>query len=216
MDAQTDRRVDKAINAVRTCLDSADMFQSSLMCSYFHPTGFKKIVLPRFRTDLYTTRIHIWDVDPEKAFRGDIHNHAWGFRSLIIRGRIQQRVYSECGETEKNSEKSYRKYHLYQRSSGEKWQITESDPCFLKLERDEWFCRGQSYHLSHRSIHQISSCPLSGASTLVWQDEPIELFSHVYSKQTLNRLHTLEIQRFSEEEFTGHLERSLHDLAHLT
>jgi hypothetical protein len=59
--------------------------------SYWHPNGFAKLVLAHDPL-MGQVRLHIW---PDMLAEGDIHDHAWDYKSTTLAGEVTEIVYHE-------------------------------------------------------------------------------------------------------------------------
>ncbi|WP_367389743.1 hypothetical protein [Lewinella sp. LCG006] len=87
--------------------------------SYLHSNYFDKIVLYKSPINNFSLRLHIWDDFNYPEFKSDIHNHRWDFCSVVLKGVIEETVYSKILDegdliemdfsTSKNSTRKYKR-----------------------------------------------------------------------------------------------------------
>jgi hypothetical protein len=71
---------------------AADVMSHAALHSYEHPNGFDRIVLYSDVT-AGQLRIHVWWGQPSNDEW--IHNHAWNFQSIVVRGDLKFQIFDQ-------------------------------------------------------------------------------------------------------------------------
>jgi len=90
-----------ALKALRECQLAADwkialastLESVNAVLEYVHSNGFRKILLRSF-DDGSRLRLHLWEDTAEQ----NIHDHRWGFTSLVLTGGIEERLYARSDD----------------------------------------------------------------------------------------------------------------------
>lgn len=108
--------------------------------------------------------IHVWDQRLMIPNVSTIHDHPWGFDSLVLVGSVNNTRYTI--HRDERSEPAARKYNGATIRCGAGACVLESPQTFyLKEQPVEWHAAGSYYHQDHDEIHR--SHPNDGTVTII-------------------------------------------------
>lgn len=102
-------------------------------------------------------RLHVWghpDIPRQARYTG-VHDHTFGFRSSVLRGRVFQVTYSRCS---KSFGKSYRIYNPVTRE-GEDTVLVDSGAPSIRIDTAHigLITQGKTYQMQPGAIHATVS-----------------------------------------------------------
>jgi hypothetical protein len=140
--------------------------------SYWHPNGFLKLVLEG-SSGAPQLRMHVW---PEPRGGGDIHDHAWPYRSLVLAGAVSEVRY-EPAEPGPDTVDCWR--HTYRPTGGGRFHLDVPEPVSLRERQARVLVSGARARGEAECIHRFSGI-MFPAVTLVAVGWPVRPWSSVF------------------------------------
>jgi len=128
--------------------------------------GFIQIkISDRHRLHFYTRKL------PPLIHDEDIHNHRYGFRSTLVKGRVSQRIYQIVPGTD----------GIIDQQNGSESVQHDSQPvlCSAKIMSTSFYSPGSSYFIEHDIFHRVS-LESETAITMIKRTEPKKDFFDVF------------------------------------
>jgi hypothetical protein len=168
--------------------------------SYRHALGFDKIVLMKV-AGLGQLRLHVWWPDEQRHVE-HIHNHRFGFTSLVVAGSIVSEFFQRASDGFPTTE--FRESSI---ESNNQWWFDELGPTRLHvLSRVELAARSL-YVLSAEALHRVSVKPGVLAFTIFLQTRLRRDWSSVFVDSGASIPLSRQQVRFSVPELQYRLSR---------
>lgn len=125
----------------------------------FHDNGFYKSTVWQSRAGEETLRIHFWPSSAETGAESNIHGHAWDFQSVVLAGSLCQTIFERERYGQHVAEFAYK--------SGGQSILRFRGKAELRVASEVQIKEGNSYFLSHTSLHRIERISSTGTITVV-------------------------------------------------
>ena len=147
--------------------------------SYSHPNRFVKIDLGSMLSKHHVNRIHIWH--ESATGYSDVHNHRWHFKSLVLAGSLQERLYklSESKDAQPFFEMEYK------RSTLSSFQLVPTQVEQLECVQTINHRAGAIYSRDAEALHSVR-CASAYAATWFATTQVNRDFSEVYKRSVEN------------------------------
>ena len=162
--------IHRLVKRLRNLCDDESVLDIIASRSYRHPNGFDKIVLKYHGKGLPSLRLHIWWNATQDV--NDVHNHPWDFKSSVISGAIENRVFvTRKSKPASHAGDIYNHYKIHHSKLYGIKEVVFVDKCELQETVLSRYESGQSYFQRSNTVHTVSPISKSGVcSTLVLQD----------------------------------------------
>lgn len=135
--------------------------------SYIHTNGFVKIVLRNY-LDGSALRLHVW-TERGAGTESDIHTHWWSFRSVVLCGELEHRIYSI------DEEGPLHRYKYASANGGRDFSLERIGSVTANLQAHFTMPKGFTYLLHPSAYHTISAkVPMTASLILTGPPEAEE------------------------------------------
>lgn len=172
--------------------------------SYFHPNGFDKLVLDVLAGGQKIV-LHAWWPDRDTVVEdSNFHDHRWDFATTVLTGAYRFVEYEEAPESGKDGVLVHK--HEYASPDGAQgYELRNVGRRRLVPLRSKTLTAGSVYLLSCDVIHHITFDSSEPTVTLFVQGPPRRACTRVFSRRPLGQSDTVEVQRFSTDEYAERL-----------
>jgi hypothetical protein len=115
--------------------------------SFHHPLGFSKLVLRGTTHWEPQIRMHIW----HSTKTSDIHDHPWNFRSLVLKGALENRFYRL------GNGRNYNRLNCFSSGTRNGFSFTQQGSIGVRLIQRKTVRVGQQYSGNMNLLHSSSA-----------------------------------------------------------
>lgn len=130
--------------------------------SYAHDNGFTKIVLVSGRESGNALRMHVWPGG--SADEGNIHNHCWDFRSVVLSGQLEFEEFSVDRDGPVSAV-----HYAYAPSTDFEYELRPFGTTGLRSTTRGSRRVGELYDMSAETLHRTWGCAATTTVTLLAQ-----------------------------------------------
>lgn len=141
--------------------------------SYAHDNGFMKIVLVSRRQAENALRLHVWPSG--SGDEGNIHNHCWGFSSVVLKGRLEFEEFAvdDAGRVSAM-------HYAYEPSTDFEYELRPFGTTLLRPSASGRRRVGELYEMSAETLHRTWGGGATTTVTLLAQGTRRRDFADVY------------------------------------
>lgn len=187
--------------------------QNGNACGYRHPLGFSHIAIPW--AGPYKLRLHVWSPDgaDDAPPMPQIHNHAFRFVSLVLRGSVRHTPF--CVAPAASAMSGALAIRQVEQRGDETWLVPTGAWAIASREPAQLIGRGQLYASLENTYHLSESVGVVPAMTMVAAQPVATATSYVLSASNASDSLTWHKQWLAAACVSGFLEEAMAWLAAL-